>query len=183
MRLVLDDAACVQIDLRATGLLGGLGHDPTLTARAGRLELDVPDGAVDLPVEARFAVDSIQVPENIPESDRRKMRENMLSRDVLDAARFPTMDLRGRYRGTLEGGTLSGELVVRGAPRPIAMPVRIAREGDRFTATGRWEGKLTALGVKPFKALLGALKLEDWALIRLQARFRLAPPSSPPASP
>jgi hypothetical protein len=54
------------------------------------------------------------------------------------------------------------------------MKVRVARDGDRFIAAGRWEGKLSALGVKPFKALLGALKLEDWICLRLQARFKVA---------
>jgi polyisoprenoid-binding protein YceI len=174
MRLVLDDAACVRVDLRATGLLGGLGHDPTLTARAGRLEVEFTEGA-DVPVHGRFAVEAIEVPGDIPAADRRKMRENMLSRDVLDAERFPAVEFRGRYAGTLEGGTLSGDLVVRGAPRPVSMPVRVAREGDLYTATGRWEGKLTALGVKPFKALLGALKLEDRVVLRLEARFKAAP--------
>jgi hypothetical protein len=38
-------------------------------------------------------------------------------------------------------------------------------------ATGAWEGRLTDLGIRPFKALLGAIKLEDWIAVRLDARF------------
>ncbi len=174
MRLELDDTACVFIDLRATGLLGALGHDPTLTARAGRFDLEIGEGPVDIAVEARFAVDAIEVPEDIGASDRAKMKENLLSPAVLDAARFPAIEVQGRYAGTLEGGTLSGSLVVRGASRPLSMKVRAARDGDRYIVAGRWEGKLSALGVKPFKALLGALKLEDWICLRLQARFKVA---------
>jgi polyisoprenoid-binding protein YceI len=175
MRLVLEDAPCVKIDLRATGLLGGLGHDPTLSARAGRIEVEVGDGPLDIPIEVRFAVASIEVPSDIPASDRVKMRENMLSSGVLDAARFPHVDLRGRYTGTADGGTLSGDLVVRGTPRPWTMSVRVERSGDRLVASGRWEGKLTALGIKPFRALLGALKLEDRVVLRLEAGFRAQP--------
>jgi hypothetical protein len=172
MHLVLEDAPCLLVDLRATGLLGSLGHDPTLSARAGRLEVEVGDGPVDLPLEVRFEAGAIEVPTDIPASDRVKMRENMLSSDVLDAARFPHLDFRGRYTGTLDRGTLSGELVVRGTPRALSMSVSVARSGERFVATGRWEGRLTALGIKPFKALLGALKLEDHAVLRLEAVLR-----------
>ncbi len=174
MRLELGDPACVYIDLRATGLLSALGHNPTLTARASRLSLEVGEGALDVAVEARFEAGAIDPPEDIPASDRAKMKENLLSSAVLDAARFAAIELRGRYAGTLDGGTLSGNLVVCGVPRPLSMPVRVARDGDRWIATGRGEGKLSALGIKPFKALLGALKLEDWIALRLQARFRAA---------
>ena len=42
-------------------------------------------------------------------------------------------------------------------------------------ARGAWEGRLTDLGIKPFKALLGALKLEDWIRLRLEASLVRAP--------
>jgi hypothetical protein len=91
---------------------------------------------------------------------------------VLDARRFPFIELRGRYEGTAEGGQLRGELTVRGQPRRVAMAVKAVKQWDVVVATGTWEGKLTDLGVKPFKALLGALKLENWLRIRMEARFR-----------
>ena len=55
---------------------------------------------------------------------------------MLDARRFPTIDFRGRYAGTLEWGTLSGDLHVRGAPRRVSMGVRVSREGGRLVAAG-----------------------------------------------
>jgi hypothetical protein len=178
MRLDLDPSGSrVLIDLRATGPLAVLGHDPTLTARPAALSLEVGDGAtgdvssIDAAIELTFPVTSIEPPQGISASDREKMRENLLSREVLDAGRYATITLRGRYAGNLEAGTLSGELVVRAAPHRISMSVRVARDGARFTASGRWEGRLTDLGIKPFKALLGALRLEDWVALRLEARF------------
>jgi polyisoprenoid-binding protein YceI len=179
MRLELDPGASrVLIDLRATGPLAVLGHDPTLTARPAAISLEVSDAAgaaIDVPVELTFAVTSIEPPAGISSSDREKMRENLLSHEVLDAGRYPTLTLRARYAGTLDGGTLSGDLVVKGSPRRLSMNVRVARDGERLTVSGRWDGKLTDLGVKPFKALLGALRLEDWAALRLEARFAPAP--------
>jgi polyisoprenoid-binding protein YceI len=99
------------------------------------------------------------------------MVDNLRSRDVLDAARFPSIDFRGRYAGMLEGGTLAGDLQVKSVVRAISIPVRVQREGSVLAATGAWEGRLTDLGVKPFKALLGAIKLEDWIAVRLDVRF------------
>jgi hypothetical protein len=176
MLLALDAGVSrVLIDLRATGPLAVLGHDPTLTARPDAFSIDVAEkegGGAEASVEARFAVGAIEPPAGISASDRTKMRDNLLSRDVLDAGRFPTIVLRGRYSGTFDAGTLAGDLVVRGAQRGITVPVRIVREPGVFSASGRWEGRLTDLGVKPFKALLGALKLEDWVVLRLEARFK-----------
>ena len=66
---------------------------------------------------------------------------------------------------------LRGELVVRGQPRRFAATVRATKQWDVVVAAATWEGKLTDLGIKPFKALLGARKLENWIRLRREARF------------
>ena len=186
MRLHLREGSRVFIDLRATGLLKAVAHSPTLTVRPERLTVDFaeppggvatkggasPGGAaIVAAVEATFAATAIEAPIDIPASDREKMVDNLRGRDVLDAARFPTIAFRGRYEGTLETGTLSGELQVRSVARQVSIPVRISREAGALVATGTWEGRLTDLGIRPFKALLGAIKLQDWIAVRLDARF------------
>lgn len=176
MPIALLDSSRVFVDLRAIGLLRGLAHDPTLTACPERVLVDTPgDGEIDSAVNALFAADAIQPPVNMSAADRDRMLQNLRGPEVLDSARFPTIELRARYRGTLDGGTLAGEIVVRGMPRPLSMAVRVTRAKDgAFVASGAWEGKLTNLGVKPFKALLGALKLEDWIRLRLEATFSVS---------
>lgn len=171
MRLQLQDGSRIFIDLRATGLLRAVAHSPTLTARPARVTVDFADPPGESVVEATFRADAIQAPADIPASDREKMVENMRNREVLEASRFPTIDFRGRYAGTLDGGTLSGDLQVRSTVRAVSIPVRVRREGDLLLASGTWEGRLTDLGIKPFKALLGAIKLEDWIALRLDVRF------------
>lgn len=174
MRLVLASDSCVLVDLRATGLLRAVGHDPTLSAAPSVLELDVPDeesGPLVLAVEVRFPVDAIEPPADISASDRVQMRDNLRGPGVLDAARWPSIDFRGRYAGTLVGGTLSGNLVVRGAARPVTIDVVVSRTGEALVTEGSWEGRLTDLGIAPFKALFGALKLKDWIRTRLRLRW------------
>jgi hypothetical protein len=172
MRLQLSSDSRVFIDLRATGLLRAVGHDPRLTARPDPVWFEIGDaGPVDLPVEVRFRSELIEVAEELSPSDRDKMRDNMRGADVLHTARFPTIDLRARYRGTLDGGRLEGEIVVRDSPRRVALDIVVAHDGYARTATGTWSGRLTDLGIKPFKALMGALRLEDWIQIRVEARL------------
>jgi polyisoprenoid-binding protein YceI len=173
MRFELSPDSRVFIDLRATGLLRAVGHDPTLSARPAPATLDLDDGQVTL----RFPVADIEPQGDIGESDRNRMMDNMRSAEVLDATRFPVIELRGRYEGTADGGALRGELVVRGQPHRLAVTLRATKQWDVVVATGTWEGKLTDLGIKPFKALLGALKLEDWIRLRVEARLRI--PSTP----
>src|SRR5271166_6343634 len=92
----------VFVDLRATGPLAVLGHDPTLTARPDGFSVDVTEaagGEVEGAVHVRFAAETIAPPAGISASDRAKMRDNLLSRDVLDAAHHPAIVLEGRYVG------------------------------------------------------------------------------------
>lgn len=170
MRLELSAESRVFVDLRATGLLRAVGHDPTLVARPEATTIDLDAGNVSV----RFLVRDIEAPGDLSPSDRAKMTDNLRGADVLDASRFPVVAVEARYEGSLEGGTLDGQLVVRGARRHFAMALRGQRDGDVYLATGAWEGTLTGLGIKPFKALLGALKLSDWIRLRVEARLRPA---------
>jgi polyisoprenoid-binding protein YceI len=148
-----------------------MGHHPTLTARPEPVWFEVTDAApLDLPVEVRFPAERIVAPEDIDPSDGDRMRDNLRGPEVLHAARYPSIDLRARYRGSLEGGRLEGELVVRGCPRRLALDILVARDGYARTARGAWSGRLTDLGIKPYRALMGALRLEDWIQIRVEAR-------------
>jgi hypothetical protein len=175
MDLELTPESHVAIDLRATGILKAVAHSPTLEARPEPMCLQFGEPwpeTLDVPVKATFRVERIEPPPDIPPHDREKMRENLRGGEVLDMAHFPSVELDARYRGNLARGTLAGALVVRGKPRPIAMDVRVTREGEAFRVTGAWEGKLTDLGVRPYKALLGAIQLADWVRLRLEARFQ-----------
>jgi hypothetical protein len=171
MRFQLAGGSRVLIDLQATGLLRAVAHSPTLRANPEPLVIDYSVEAAEAVVGAVFRADAIEMPADISASDREKMRDNLLSRDVLDGAGFPTVAFRGRYTGTLDGGALTGHLTVRGVARSLAMPIRVSREASLLVVAGSWEGRLTDLGIKPFKALLGAIKLKDWIALRLAARL------------
>jgi hypothetical protein len=174
MRLELSPESCVFVDLRRAGLLGVFGHTPTLCARPVPSTIDVSEREpIDVAIDTHFLVLDIEPPEDMPASDREQLRENLRGSEVLDVTRFPSIELRGRYVGTFDRGRLTGDLELRGAPRRIVMDVHVTRDANHLVARGVWEGRLTDLGIKPFKALLGALKLQDWIRLRMEASLTL----------
>ncbi len=180
MHLELSSDSRVFVHLRAAGLLRAVAHDPTLSAPVERLSFDWPgaaggDGPVDVSFVVRCPVAAIEPPSDLGRADREKMIANMRGAQVLDGARFPLVELYARYAGTLAAGALTGDLVVREVRRPITMAIALVRERQRLIARGAWEGRLTDLGIKPFRALLGAVKLDDWVRLRLEARFDIVP--------
>ena len=175
MHIEIRPESCVHIDLRSAGLLRVAGHDPILTARAPAWTVELPEGPhFDVAVDLAFEAKDIDPPAAYAPSDRAKMRDALLGPEVLDARRFPVVTLRGRYVGTLDAGQLSGDLHLRGVPRRIAFDVAGRRSGETLEVRGTWQGRLTELGIKPFVALLGALRLEDWVRLRLDARVFVA---------
>src|ERR1700734_3043076 len=100
MRFELSPDSRVFIDLRATGLLRAVGHDPAPPARPHPAPLDLDDGQVPL----RFSVVDIEPLGDMSEPDRRKLLANLRGADVLYAARFPIVEVRARYAGTIESG-------------------------------------------------------------------------------
>ncbi len=175
-RYALSPDSRVLVDLRATGLLRALGHNPTLVAHPEptTVEADEGDGGVTATVALRFPAARIDPPEDISRDDRDKMRENMLAAEVLDAAHFPAVEVKARWRGGSDSGRLEVDATVRGKTHSLAMDVSLKGDGADLLARGTWEGRLTELGIKPFRALMGALKLEDWVRLRLEARLSMA---------
>lgn len=162
-------ASRVFVDVRSKGLVSALDHELTFAASPEPFTLRGVDasGAIDVDVVVRVPVARFDPPEHASRFDRDKMTDNLRGKDVLDMARWPALVFRGRYAGTIASGRLAGDLEVRGASRPIALDVVVTRASDVLHADGAWEGTLGDLGIKPYKALFGALKLADWIRIRI----------------
>lgn len=140
------------------GLLARLAHDLRLTLQ--RFEIQ-RDGAG---VQARFWPGSLHVDgaidrhgaldvNTLSDSDRRKIGEN-LAQDVLHLDRFPEASFRGQIVG---GSAVEGELTLAGRSASVRVPVQ--------AAGGRLRGEVTLVpsrwGIAPYKALAGAIKLQD----------------------
>lgn len=149
------------------GVLSRLGHDLQLSLERYEVHLEAGaltatmwptslriDGAMVKGRLDRFALDA---------DDRRKIGRNV-DDDVLHTRRHATVELRGQVSSPREGTfTIEGELTLVGHVRPFRATLRL--DGDRLRARidlvpSRW-------GIKPYRAPLGALKVQDRVIVEL----------------
>lgn len=153
------ETATIQVFTYKDGLLARLAHDLRLSL--GRFEIE-RDGAA---VSARFWPGSLRVdgaidrrgqldPDALSDSDRRKIGEN-LAAEVLLLDRFPELSFRGQLAA--DEAAVAGELSMAGRSASVQVPVE-ARDG-------RLRGEVTLVpsrwGIAPYRALAGAIKLQD----------------------
>lgn len=141
------------------GLLARVAHDLRLTVTRFRVEL--ADGRVTARFEPGSArVDGVAHGERIDlaglsDKDKRTIeatiRDEILGTGVV------------RFEGAAAGGEVRGTLTLAGRSAPLVVPVA-ARPGELVVDTtltpSRW-------GVAPYKALAGAMRLQDRWRVRL----------------
>ncbi len=161
-------AVDVRVFVYREGLLSAAGHDLELSARTATVQLDLEAQRVTVEIaagslEVLHAVANGQpAPSLLSTSDRAEIQKN-LSRSVLEVSRFPTI----RYEGRIDGDRLAGRLELHGSiqPRDLAF----TREGNRIQLEAELDQR--DFGIRPFRALLGALKVQ--ARVRVQVRVQL----------
>ena len=165
------------------GTLARLGHNHVMTSRAVtgqvwlhpqieksgfELTFPVQELIVDDP-EARRAAGS-DFPPEIPQADRDGTRKNMLRAEVLDGERFPTITLRSaRVAGPLPSAKATVRITIKDVSRDVEVPVNVASDANRLSASGEFDILQTDFGIKPFSIGLGALEVQD----RLRVKFKI----------
>jgi len=156
------------------GLLSRLAHDLRLTLT--RFEITFGDEAEGLPdaeaaqVRGRFwpaslvvdgAVKKGSVDRSTPSaSDKKKIYGNIKDK-ILHTDQFPEIT----FEGKIDRGQVRGQLTMHGRTQPVV--VQLLR-GETYR--GSVELRPTRWGIPPFKAVGGAIKLQD----RVRIEFDLA---------
>jgi hypothetical protein len=150
------------------GVLSPIAHD--LGLRLERFEVSHDEATV----EGRFWPDSLVVEGAI---EHGRLNENVLSaaqrdeilgnvrRKILRTSVHPVARLRAKATAGVETYDLSGELELAGSIRPITFVVH----AHDHRLQGELELRPSDWGIKPFRALLGAIRLAD----RVRVRFDL----------
>lgn len=165
------------------GLLSAVAHD--LKLRVTRFEITtstpVPGASgstAPLPVSAIAWCSSVQVvnalkdgqetPSALSERDKQKIQAT-LQDEVLESRRFPEVRLVGTAMPEANGGyRLAGQLTLKGVSRPISAQLRDTAAGYVTELTLHQPD----FGIKPYSAMLGALKIKPAITIRVETRLK-----------
>ncbi|HEX4106485.1 MAG TPA: YceI family protein [Solirubrobacteraceae bacterium] len=157
------------------GVAQRVGHDLIIQVESwsGTVSVDA-DGTINA-VSLQADSTSLQVKEGLhgvkPLSDkdradiRRNIDEKVLRRQPISFASSAVKADDG------DAVTLSGELTLVGTTRPADFPVRV---GDDGRATATVPLTQSGFGIKPFRALMGALKVSDAVEIAVDVQLPTA---------
>ena len=138
------------------GLLSPMAHDLQISLSRWNLQ---PEGshwlfqadAAHLEIDGPIVRGQLEQ-RGITDKDRRKIK-NHIQDTILKTQSHPKIIFRGRPKNH----TLEGELRLKGRIQPITIPLR----NDGSLVRGEVEIQPSRWGITPFKALGGAIKLQD----------------------
>ncbi len=155
------------------GMAKKVGHDLLIKAKKWTAKVNV-DGDDLTKSTATVTVDtrSLEVVSGeggakpISDKDRKDIKEN-IDKKVLKTDKFPEITFqssRVESKGA-DKATVHGDLTIMGTARPASMDFTLS--GSK--ANGSMTIKQSDWGIKPFSALMGALKLADQLTITVEA--------------
>ncbi|MCC6215412.1 MAG: YceI family protein [Polyangiaceae bacterium] len=163
---------------RRRGLLARVGHDLLLRVESFEVRLEGDRVTAHADAASLRVTGAIDAAERVDTAalgarDRADIEKN-LNRDVLGSARWPRISYEGTWdRGP---GRVTGELTLCGERHPLELAVRVldGRALARVELTpSRW-------GIRPYRALLGALEVEDRVTLRIDLRAAAGAPAPAP---
>jgi polyisoprenoid-binding protein YceI len=139
-----------------------------------RVELDIPVDRLivdDSSVRRQEGPDFANEPS---QDDIAATRANMLGNALLSASRFPAIKVTGTSGPVDAKNSAMLDLTVQLAGQEIklALPATLKLDGDQLEATGAVELSHKQLGLKPFSALLGSLRVAEHMKFKYRIRAR-----------
>ncbi len=157
------------------GLLGGFGHNHVISTTdiSGRIEIGEDPAAssvqLTIPVEGlEVDVDTMRLQEgrsfkkNVSEKNKQGTRKNMLGGKLLDGANFGNITVRSQeWSGELPDILVKSRFRVRDQTTILEFPAAVSASDERIIVTGSFVVTHGQLGLTPFKAILGGLRVRD----------------------
>jgi polyisoprenoid-binding protein YceI len=187
-RFVVDPAASeLRLLVYRAGPLARFGHNHVITgpvqgeiraaegaaASGFRLEIPVASLAVDPP--AARAEEGGEFAAAVSDPARAGTRENLLGRDLLDAAQHPLIRIESvALSGPRGNPAVVARVTLRGATRDLRFRAAVTQQGDLLTVTAGFRIRQSDFGISPFSTLGGGLQVRDAVDIRIRLLARRA---------
>jgi polyisoprenoid-binding protein YceI len=157
----------IDVQTGSGGLLASLGHDHKIMVRrlSGTVLAD-PGDLESASVVLEIDAGSLAVVDDDSAKDRAEIEREM-NEHVLEVSKHPTIRFDGRKvrsTPTVDGAfdvVVSGELLLHGKLRRIAVPGRLQVREDSLRFTGRIALLQTDYGIEPTSAVGGTVKVAD----------------------
>ena len=160
--------AIIHVHTFKEGFLSKLAHDLLLNLRRFEIELEgdqVRAVGQSESLEVLGVAQDGALKETLSDGEKQTIAQNM-GDQVLQTKRFPQVRFTGSVRRGERALSVHGELELCGVSQPLE--VAFTREGDRLR--GSFELVPSRFGIKPFRALAGALRVQDRVRITVDAR-------------
>ncbi len=150
------------------GLLSKLAHDLLIDVKNFKVNLNVPEaGLTSGSLEVELQADSVKVdcamkngerqPDTLKEKDIADIEKDM-AKKVLHPDKYPTVNFCSKEIKEKEAGYhVNGELSLHGVTKTIDFDINT--NGDNLK--GRFSILQKDYGIKPFKAMLGTLRIKN----------------------
>ena len=181
------DSSDIRILVHRGGALSWLGHSHVISVGQvdGRIYLH-PDKTrsrfeLVVPVQGMIVDDPFlrgeegdEFSTEPSEQDVVRTRSNMLGKKVLNAERYPIVKLTGTaYRGDKPEMMLQLSIELLGNVVELQVPTKLRLDGDILEVTGSLRLSHSDLGMRPFTAMLGALRVGDEINFKYRVRAQL----------
>ena len=176
------DSSWLRVLVYRGGLLRGFGHNHVVSNNditgtvtitqdplqsAMMLEFRVADLVVDEP-ELR-ALEGADFSGRISQKDIAGTRTNMLGDKLLQVEKFPSIQiLSEQITGSLPDLEVAAIVVIRGEGFPVVFPVAVELSSDSLVARGELEIMHREIGLSPFKAALGTLRVRETLVLKYE---------------
>ena len=154
---------------------GTIHLQPKLAQSRVELEIQVDQLIVDdAAVRRQEGQDFASEPST---DDAAGTRMNMLSNALLNAKQFPAIKVTGTSGPVDAKNSAMLDLTVQlvGHEIKLTIPATLKLEGDQLEASGEIELSHKQLGLKPFSALLGSLRVAEQMKFKYRIRARKGP--------
>lgn len=179
---ILADRSDIRFLVFRAGPMARLGHNHVVQAKNIRGEIrlapDIGQSSffIELPVKdfqvdaegARLDEGAAFQPQPDDEAIAGTVR-NMLGEKVLDADKYPTIEIRSlALNGPAWGMDVTLSISLHGVTREMVVPTAIESSGEQLVVTAFFAIKQSDFGIAPMSVFSGALRVDDTVKVRLR---------------